>query len=233
MSAQGLAAFVRTSFEALANPEHAAPMAAYMKTEQPFYRIKKPLRVPVYRAMKREHPPADQAAYEAGVRALWALPHRECQYTAIEYATQHRRFITSASLPLYEELIRVGAWWDLVDPIASHLVGGVWLAERASTELLMDRWIEDECLWIRRTALIGQLRHKERTDTARLTRYCLARAHEQEFFIRKAIGWALRQHSWTDPDFVRGFLRDHREQLSGLSFREASKRIPDIRLTNS
>jgi 3-methyladenine DNA glycosylase AlkD len=233
VTAEALAAFVRESFEALANPEQAAPMAAYMKTDQPFYGIKKPSRVPVYRAMKRRSPPADQATYEACVRALWALPHRECQYTAIEYAMQHRGFIRRESLPLYEQLIRTGAWWDLVDPVASHLVGGVWLAERETVGPLMDRWIEDEDLWIRRTAIIGQLRHKEHTDTDRLSRYCLARAHEREFFIRKAIGWALRQHSWTDPDFVRRFLGEHRAVLSGLSFREASKRIPDIRLTTS
>ncbi len=220
-----LVAFVRREFAAAAVPSDAVPMAAYMKTDQPFFGVKKPARVPVYRAMKRDFAPPDREAYEAAVVALWREPEREMRYAAIEFATQHRGFVVPASMRLYEALIRDGAWWDLVDPIASHLVGGVWARWREETGPRMDRWIDDDDLWIRRTAIIGQLRHKADTDADRLFAYCLRRAHEREFFIRKAIGWALRQYAKTDPEVVTAFLVAHRDRLSGLSFREASKHL--------
>lgn len=224
-SPEDLAEFVATRLEAAAVPADAGPMAAYMKTDMPFYGVKKPARVPLYREMKRRFTPEDKEGYEAGVLALWAGPHREQKYAAIEYATQHRSFVAPASIELYERLVREGAWWDLVDGVASHLVGGAWAADRESISVLTDAWIEDPDMWIRRTAIIGQLRHKQRTDEDRLFRYCLARAHETEFFVRKAIGWALREYSRTAPDAVRTFLVAHRGELSGLSFREGAKRL--------
>ncbi len=218
-------ALVRQRFAAVANPDFVAPMAAYMKTKMPFWGIKKPERVPVYRELKRDHAPRDHDEYVACVGALWAMPHREEKYAAIEFAIAHRAFIGSASLPLYERMIREGAWWDLVDPLAANAVGAVWLKERSSTEVLMDRWIDDDDMWIRRTALIGQLRHKADLDRDRLFRYCRRRAHEKEFFIRKAIGWALRDCSYSAPEAVQAFLQEHGDELSGLSRREGSKHL--------
>ena len=89
----------------------------------------------------------------------------------------------------------------------------------------LDRWIDDRNLWIRRTAILSQLKHKGGTDRDQLFGYCLRRAGEKEFFIRKAIGWALREYAKTEPDAVRAFALEHREQLSGLSFREATKHL--------
>jgi 3-methyladenine DNA glycosylase AlkD len=90
---------------------------------------------------------------------------------------------------------------------------------------LVRRWLDDEVMWLRRTAIISQLNHKAATDTALLFDGCAARAHETEFFIRKAIGWALRQYARTDPDAVRRFVRQHEKELSGLSKREALKHL--------
>ena len=143
----------------------------------------------------------------------------------IAIARAWRAHITAESLPLYLHMVRDGAWWDLVDEIASHLIGEVWLKERAVVEPLADTWVEDEHLWIRRVAIIGQLRHKEHTDADRLFRYCASLAHEREFFIRKAIGWALRQYGRTDPDAVRAFVHAQGDHLSGLSRREALKNL--------
>jgi 3-methyladenine DNA glycosylase AlkD len=225
-----LTAFVSDQFRGLADPKIAVPMAAYMKTSMPFYGIKKPDRVPVYREMKRRFAPTSRREYEAGVSALWELPHREEKYAAIAFARQFHDFIGAESLRLFERLVREGAWWDLVDDVAINLVGRSQLKQRSRVRPVMRRWIDDENLWIRRTALLSQVRHKGQTDEAQLFRHCLRRAAETEFFIRKAIGWALRDYSYTAPGVVREFLVAHQGRLSGLSFREGAKQLVRVGL---
>ena len=217
--------FVRSKFEALADPVKAGPMAAYMKTDMPFYGIQKPDRETVHRELKKRFIPSNRREYEAAVRALWELPHREEKYAAIEFAIMHEPFITPASLPLYERLVREGAWWDLVDGVAVVLVGGVLLRERAKVKPLIEEWVEDEDLWIRRTALLAHNKHRKKTDYQQLFDHCLRRAPEKEFFIRKAIGWVLREYSYAEPERVRDFLTNHRCVLSGLSYREGAKQL--------
>lgn len=219
-----VADYVRSALRAVADPAKAGPMAAYMKTDTPFYGVQKNDRVPIARGLK-QFALDDRDAYEAAVLALWQLPHREEKYLAIALARMHPRFITLDALPLYERMIREGAWWDLVDDIAAHLVGAAVFRDRARGLAIMDRWIDDPDLWIRRTAILCQLRHNPEADAARLFRYCAARAHEREFFIRKAIGWALRQYAYHDPAAVRAFLAEHKPNLSGLSYREAAKHL--------
>ena len=220
-----LVRFVQSRLAPLACAENARAMAAYMKSEMPFYGVKTPDRRPISREAVRRFPPEDRQAYERGVLALWRLPHREEKYAAIAYARGFRAHIGLASLPLYERLVREGRWWDFIDEIAAHLVGKVLLDHRDDVRPLMDRWVADDDMWIRRTAILSQLRHKQRTDAERLFAYCLARAHEKEFFIRKAIGWALRQYSYAAPEVVRNFLVEHRDRLSPLSVREGAKRL--------
>lgn len=217
--------FVQQRYRELADPAKAAPMQAYMKTEMPFYGIQKPNRLPVYKEMKARFKPATREQYESGVRALWALKHREEKYTALEFAKQHTQFVRVDSLPLYRELIIDGAWWDLVDDIAIVLVGHAYLADRPVMRDTIDQWIDDDDMWIRRTAIISQNHHKANTDSKQLFAHCLKRAPEKEFFIRKAIGWALREYSYVNPDAVRDFLLANRERLSNLSFNEGSKRL--------
>jgi 3-methyladenine DNA glycosylase AlkD len=170
--------------------------------------------------------PLDQKSYERNVLALWKLPYREERYCAIAYARQHAEFITPSALRLYERMIRDGAWWDFVDEIAVNLVGGVLGNFRPETRPMIERWIDDPDMWIRRTAILAHLKHKNATDAAQLFDHCLRRAHEREFFIRKAIGWALREYSKTDPRAVRAFLAKNRQRLSKLSFDEGSKHLP-------
>ncbi len=202
-------------------------MAAYMKTEMPFYGVQKAGRTPVIRAAKKQFPPHSQQEYEANVLALWALPHREEKHVALAYARAFKRYQVLVAMPLYERLIREGQWWDFVDDVASNLVGTVWLRERNVMGPRMDAWILDEDIWIRRTAVIGQLKHREKTDVERLLRYCRIGAPEKVFWMRKAIGWALREHSKRDPETVRAFLDEMGQALSGLSRREAAKYIGD------
>ena len=122
-------------------------------------------------------------------------------------------------------MIRSGAWWDYVDPVAIALVGKVYLDRRESVSPILDRWIDDPDMWVRRTALIAHNRHKEKTDHRRLFRYCRARFEEREFFIRKAIGWALREYSYSAPERVSRFLTTHKRRMSGLSYREGAKAL--------
>jgi len=218
-----LTTFISSEYKKLANPVKARDMAAYMKTDMPFYGIQKPARVPIYKEMKSRFPITTRKQYEQAFLALWQLPHREEKYAALAIANHWPKYITPPSIPLYRRLIKEGAWWDFVDGIAANLVGTVWLNNRDRISPMMDQWIVDNDMWIRRSAIIGQLNHKKETDTARLYNYCIKRADEKEFFIRKAIGWALREHSYTDPKAVRSFLMKHKEKISGLSFREGAK----------
>ena len=200
-------------------------MARYMKTEMPFLGVKSPARKVVLRDLVARFPIADHATYLATASALWALPHREEKYLAIGWARSWRAFVVPASVDLYERFVVEGAWWDFVDEVAAHLVGTVLRDHREELAPVMETWIDDPDMWKRRTAILSQLRHGADTDREVLFDFCLRRAHEQEFFIRKAIGWALRQYARTDPDAVRTFVVDHRDAWSGLTFREATKHL--------
>lgn len=220
--------FVQSSFEELADPVKAGPMAKYMKTEMPFYGIQKTERIPVNRELRKQFRPKNRRQYHSIVRALWKLPHREEKYTAIEYARQSEELVTFESLPLYELMIRQGGWWDLVDEIAIHLVGRILYKDRTRMKPVLDRWILDDDLWIRRSAIISQVLHKSATDEEQLFRYCLKQAGQQDFFIRKAIGWALRDYSKSNQKSVSSFLKKNQEKLSNLSYREAAKYLPEL-----
>lgn len=214
---------VQSEFAALADPQKAAGMQAYLKTEMPCYGIQKPQRQVVLREVKRRFPPRSRRQYEAAIKALWRLPHREEKYAAMEYAHQWPQWITAESIPLYERMIRDGAWWDLVDFAAIRLVGQVRLQQRRDLRSTIRAWLDDDDLWIRRTVLISQIGHKQQTNEKELFAHCRRLAHESDFFIRKAIGWALREYSKTQPDAVRSFLLENQRRLSPLSFREGAK----------
>lgn len=216
-----LVSFVQEQLAAAADPERALEMAAYMKSTVPFYGVPKPQRLPIIKAFKKDFAPVDEKQYRANVLALWRLPHREEKYLAINYA-EH---INMQALPLFEQMVREGSWWDYVDVIAGHLIGKVLLDNEIEVRPIIDGYVTDEDFWIRRTALLCHLSHKKRTSQKHLFSYCLQLADEKEFFIRKAIGWALRQYSYTEPDAVRRFLVENKSRLSALSFKEGSKQL--------
>jgi 3-methyladenine DNA glycosylase AlkD len=220
-----LARYVTTQLKRLADPAKAPAMAAYMKTSQPFFGVPTPIRTAMLKQMGDKFAPVDQKSYARSVMALWKLPHREERYCAISFARRYEQFITLESLPLYERMIREGAWWDFVDEIAVNLVGTVYGNLRTQTRPIIERWIDDNDMWIRRTALLSHMKHKNETDAAQLFKHCLKLSHEREFFIRKAIGWALREYSKTDPRAVRAFLTKNSKRLSNLSYAEGSKHL--------
>jgi 3-methyladenine DNA glycosylase AlkD len=208
-----------------ADAEKAAGMAAYLKTDMPFYGVQKKGRTEVFRIIKREIPITDNSTYRAAVGALWDQPHREEKYLAIGIARTYKDFLTFANMDLYRRLVVEGAWWDFVDEVAINCVGIVYLNEREQTEPTIEAWVDDDIMWLRRSSLISPIKHKADTDHEMLFDHCVRRADETEFFIRKAIGWTLREYAKTEPERVRAFLIKHRNELSGLSFREAAKHL--------
>ncbi len=231
MVQEDLVAFIRARFKALSNPKKARGMAAYMKTEMPFYGVQKPARVLVLREVAERFPVTSKRGYRSAVLALWKQPHREEKYAALHVARYSKKFVEPDSLTLYERLIREGAWWDFVDEVAVQIVGRVLLAHPKETWPTIDEWSDHEDMWLRRSAIISQIKLKDQTDEERLFRFCRARASEKEFFIRKAIGWALREYSKTEPKAVHRFLLKNRKKLSPLSLREGAKQIARIGLT--
>ncbi|WP_018532504.1 MULTISPECIES: DNA alkylation repair protein [unclassified Streptomyces] len=211
-------------YGAAADPERAAQMRAYMKDVAPFLGLTSPVRRGLSREVLEGTPRPDETDLTALALRCWALPEREYAYFAIDCLRRHVRLLSSGFLPVARHLVTTVPWWDTVDHLAAHVVGGLVAADPKLTAD-MDAWIEDDDLWVARTALLHQLRHKEETDTERLFAYCLRQAGHGDFFIRKAIGWALREYAKTDADAVRSFVAAHRDVLAPLSVREALKNV--------
>jgi 3-methyladenine DNA glycosylase AlkD len=224
---------VRSALAAAGDPVRAAGQQRYMRSAMPFHGVTSPQLRRIMTPLLRGHPPADRETWEATVLELWdGATHREERYAALAVA-RHRTAAAwqdPAVLDLYRHLVVSGAWWDLVDETATHLVGPVLLAHRAAVTPVMDGWAVADDLWLRRTAILSQLTHKEATDTALLGRCVLANLEGtpfgKEFFVRKAIGWALRQQARTDPAWVVDLVREHGDRMSGLTRREALKHLP-------
>jgi 3-methyladenine DNA glycosylase AlkD len=180
----------------------------------------------VFRSLARgvlaQHPAPDEAELRRIVRDCWSRPEREWQYFACDLVAKNARNLSPRFLSAAKTAITQKSWWDTVDSLATKTVGGL---VRTNPELAatMDRWIADRNIWLARAAILHQLSYKKDTDPERLFAYCAARAPDAEFFIRKAIGWALREYSKTDAIAIQRFVRDHRNELSPLSQREALK----------
>lgn len=207
-----------------ADPERAARAAAYMKNIAPFLGVATPQRRLLSREVLAGTGRPDETDCTAIALRCWKLPEREYQYFATDFLRRHVARCSSGFLPVLRHLVDTVPWWDTVDLLAAHVAGPLVRAD-AGAGTVMDRWIEDDSVWVARTALLHQLRFKERTGTGRLFRYCLLRADHPGFFIRKAIGWSLREYAKTDPDAVRDFVDGARDRLSPLSVREALRNI--------
>lgn len=225
---RALIAAVRRELRASADAAKAGPMQAYMKSAMPYYGVNSPQQKAIWRRVFAAHTLDDDAAWQATVMALWRNARfREERYAALAL-TGHRAYDayqTLDALPLYEELIVSGAWWDYVDLIAGKRIGGLLMRYPAEMKPLLRAWSRSPDLWKRRTAILAQLGFKDATDLRLLYACIEPNLADRAFFIRKAIGWALRQYAWTDPKEVRRYVDANRERLSGLSVREALKNI--------
>ena len=218
---------LRADLAAHADPSAAAEMQRYMKSAMPFRGVAKPARERLLKAAVAAHPLADPAELDAVVRELWdGARFREERYLALSL-TGHRRhlpWLDSSWVPLLQDWIVTGAWWDFTDEIASRRIGPLLRADPATLLPVVRKWIIDRNRWLRRTSVICQLQAGPATDTALLTEAIEANLADPDFFLRKGIGWALRQYARTDPDWVREFVADHPD-LSPLSRREALRHL--------
>ncbi|WP_405829079.1 MULTISPECIES: DNA alkylation repair protein [unclassified Streptomyces] len=212
------------TYAAAADPARAEAMTAYMKGAAPFLGIPTPLRRERSKGVTRDTPKPSEADCAALALRCWRLPEREYHYFAVDYLRRHVSRCSSGLLPVVRHLIVTVPWWDTVDLLAAHVVGPLVAADPELAEV-MDEWIEDEDLWLARAALLHQLRYKAATDAGRLFAYCRRRAGHPDFFLRKAIGWSLREYAKTDPGAVRAFVEAERGVLSPLSVREALKNL--------
>ena len=227
-----LVAEVRAALAATGDPGRAAAQQRYMKSALPYRGLSSPELRRALRPILAGHRISDRDTWEATARELWDGAARREEWYAVLALLRHRYYRSwqdPAALPLHEHLIRTGAWWDVVDEIAAHLVGGVLAAHRRTVTPAMRSWAEADHLWVRRAAVLGQLRHGPDTDTGLLADVLDANLAGSrfgaEFFTRKAVGWALRQHARTDPAWVRSYVADRADRLSGLSRREALKHL--------
>jgi 3-methyladenine DNA glycosylase AlkD len=222
-----LAETLRLELRAAADPARAPAMQAYMKSEMPYLGV---AAVPLRTACKQVFAGlafASSAAWQAEVLAIWrGARFREERYAAIELSGVRtaRAFQRIDALDMYEEMIVTGAWWDYVDVIAAHRLGAILRNDRDAMAKTMLAWAVDENLWKRRSAILCQLQFKRETDLDLLYACIAPSIASKEFFLRKAIGWALRQYAWTDPAEVVRYVAEHPE-LSGLSRREALKNV--------
>jgi 3-methyladenine DNA glycosylase AlkD len=219
-------AYVRTLNELFArnaDPVRAAAMAAYMRNLFAFHGIMSTPRTELTRSFVAEHglPAADDL--DEVIRLLWMHDHRELQYAAMDLLLRLRKHLTPGHLELIEHCITNKSWWDTVDALAPRLAGWLYASHTAELAPDIERWIRAEDFWLNRSAIILQLGYKERTDTGLLTRAILPHIASREFFLQKAIGWALRQYSYTDADWVTDFVRT--QTLAPLSTREALKAL--------
>ena len=203
------------------NHENREAMEAYMRNQFDFFGIKTPERTSLLRDfLKKNGKPSVEELPEI-VRSLWAEPQRECQYIALTLLDKQSRHLKKEHLPLLEELAVEKSWWDTIDHIASNLVGKIYRNEE--NDAYLEKWIQSENMWLNRISILHQLKYKENTDQSRLFRYILLHRESKEFFIQKAIGWALREYSKTNPKAVSQFITTN--ELAPLSTREGLKHI--------
>jgi 3-methyladenine DNA glycosylase AlkD len=201
-------------------------MQAYMKSAMPYHGVSAPVLKRLCRDAFKAHPLSTPEEWQGVVLQLWrrAAFREEC-YAAVllTQARAYREFVTFSSLPMLEEMIVTGAWWDFVDTLAGSNLGDILRAEPRRMKPVMRRWARDADMWKRRSAILCQLKFKGETDLKLLYDCIEPNLSDKDYFIRKAIGWALRQYAWTDPKEVRAYVKANKERLSPLSVREALK----------
>jgi 3-methyladenine DNA glycosylase AlkD len=218
---------VRSGLAELADPFKATAVQLYMKSTMPFRGVPKPARTQLSRRLFAEHPLPDRATWLQAIRTLWHEAEcREERYLAIDLSG-HRPYAAWQDpelLPLYEELIVSGAWWDYVDELAIRRVGPILRGHPDAVTPIIRTWATDADRWKRRTAVICQVGAKSHTDTELLAVCIEPNIDDRDFFLRKGIGWALREYAKTNPAWVQAFVDAHPD-LSPLSRREALKHL--------
>jgi 3-methyladenine DNA glycosylase AlkD len=206
------------------NPERAAAMRAYMRDQFPYAGVP----APALRALEREVfaglPPPSAGDLRDFALRCWSRDEREYQYVAVDYLRKHVRRADAEFIEVARTLLTTRPWWDTVDALATRFVGDLVRLHPPLTAT-MDAWSRDPDKWLVRTAILHQLHYGPSTDPGRLFDYCAHQAGHPDFFVRKAIGWALRHYARTAPEAVQTFVEVHASRLSALSVREATKHL--------
>lgn len=203
----------------LANADDARAMKAYMRGRFEFLGVKTPARRKAAKAFFKKHGGAD--IDWRFVRQAWEHPFREMQYAALDYLETRKNLLCPGDLPQLKKLAQSKSWWDTID-FLDRLAGGI-IAGFPETRPVILQWSRDEDIWLRRLAIDHQLLRKDQTDQHLLEQILVNNLNQTEFFINKAIGWALRDYSKTNPEWVKNFIRQHHGKMAPLSIREASK----------
>ena len=205
--------------KAVANPDDAVAMKAYMKNKFEFLGVKTPARRKLTKTFLKQQ--TNLVIDWNFINEAWNYPYRELQYTALDYLEIRKKLLTPSDLPNLKKLAQTKSWWDTID-FLDRLVGSI-IARFPETKEIILAWSCDEDIWLRRLAIDHQLLRKEETDTELLEKILVNNLGQTEFFINKAIGWALRDYSKTNPDWVRDFIERHRAEMATISIREGSK----------
>lgn len=227
-AAAAIADAVREGLRNAADPDQAPAMQAYMKSRMPFHGVKAPQRRRVVSAAAAAHRRCETATWLDAVEDLWRhAERREERYAAIDLLQTRwvARELDGSVLPQVEEMIRAGAWWDYVDPLATSTVGDLLRVDPALVRPRLVGWSTHEDTWLRRAAILAQLRFRSDTDTEFLEGIVAPSLGRREFFLAKAIGWALREYSKADPAWVADYIDRTGGALAPLAVREASKYI--------
>ncbi len=225
MESQGYVSELIRKHEPQASPYNAPVMEGYMKNRFPFFGIHSPQRKEILKKHIQDCGYPAVSDIETVVRLLWDAPQRELQYSAQEILSRKIYLDDPERINLIEFLIVSKSWWDTVDYIASK-IAGPWFKKHPEAIIpVTGRWISSNNLWLKRSAILFQLKYKADTDEELLYDYISRLINESDFFIRKAIGWALREYAKTNPLSVKIFVSN--QKLSALSTREALKHFGD------
>lgn len=214
---------IKTLFEQNANPAQAVPMKKYMRDQFEYLGIKTPQNVALQKEFFAQHGTPPIFELDTIVRELWLLPQREFQYVAVGLLGRANKQIPAKFIKTIEYMLVTKSWWDTVDSIAGGTVGVHFNRFPDVKEKYLAKWRASENFWLRRTAILFQLNYKQETDFDLLCEIIRDNLDSKEFFINKAIGWALRQYARVDPKAVKKFVRS--TPLHPLSAREAMKHL--------
>ena len=204
-----------------ADEDYAEWSKKYLRNQFDFLGIRTPIRRKLTNQFIKENGLPPKNNLKDIIFCLWDLPEREYQQAALDILEKVKKDLTTNDMSWLSTLIVKKSWWETVDVLSPRIIGYMFLTNHELVPLYADKWIENENIWLQRAAILYQLKYKEKTNEERLFRYILRRASSDEFFVQKAIGWALREYAKTNPDHVKNFVSQH--PLKPLSEREALK----------
>lgn len=214
---------IQQALQLIGNDGDAKQMQAYMRDQFSFFGIKSTTRRDAVKLLftKEQRPTIGELSNV--VNELWALPEREYQMVAIDLLIKNKRQLTDDMLPDIERWITQKSWWDTVDMLATHIIGQLYQSSPDTTLQYIEKWQNADNIWLRRTTILYQLKFKAKTDEIKLFSIIKKNQHDTEFFIQKAIGWALREYSKTNSQTVIDFIASN--NITGLAKREGLKWI--------